>query len=266
MSKGKPMSVPDSDSPATPATPRPTRRSPGSWWAYAPAGLLLFLMSIVSTMVVISTNDPGFAVEPNYYEKAVSWDEQRAQLVHNDALGWTTQWELADAGDPHKARARLQLRLVDRTGTPIMGAIVSIQGFHNARASQIQHLGVRETGGGRYEALVEVRHAGLWEFRLHVAHQGQVYTEVHRVELSALASQPHARLASSRTSASGPDVLVLLANRAEGERFGVTPPALPKEMGTSASEGSLRKTPDNRQAIPRASSARSRTSSPATID
>ena len=39
--------------------------------------------------VVITSRDASFAVEPNYYAKALAWDQTMAQQARNEALGWS---------------------------------------------------------------------------------------------------------------------------------------------------------------------------------
>lgn len=196
MNKGNLMSSNEPRSTQASRNAGQVRPEPGSWWAYLPVALLVFLMSIVGSMVVISANDPGFAVERDYYDKAVAWDEQRAQLAANEALAWTTEWQIVLEPKHDPRRAVVRLRLHDREQAPILGAVVSIEGFHNARASDVRRLAVRELGGGTYATELDLARAGVWEFRLRVHHHGQVYTEVHRAELSTLAPAPHARHAS----------------------------------------------------------------------
>ncbi len=160
-----------------------THRKKGAYWAFAPVVLLGFLMSIVVTMVLISTNDPNFAVEPDYYQKAVDWDKKRAQDAENERLGWKVVWDFQVApikgGDSH-----VRIQLADRAGTAIVGAVVSVEAFHNAHAANIQRLPLRDLGEGRYEAALRLQYPGVWEFRLLVNHHGQVFTYVHRAEFA----------------------------------------------------------------------------------
>lgn len=187
---------------STNADPRP-RSSP---WALFPVVLLGGLMSLVGTLVVIATRDPGFAVEPDYYQKAVDWDAQRALEARSAALGWKTSWRfddgpratadgpsaVDDAAPAHARNARVTLELSDASGRPIEGAAVQVTALHNARANAQQALILSEFDAGRYAATWLVTRDGLWEFRLTVARAGDHFTATHRAELNALGVAPGA--------------------------------------------------------------------------
>ncbi len=52
------------------------------------AGALAF--HVISSLVVVyvATSDPSYAVEDDYYQKAVAWDEKRAQDRTERRSGW----------------------------------------------------------------------------------------------------------------------------------------------------------------------------------
>lgn len=185
------MRTPDS----TNETPRPRF----SLWALFPVALLGGLMSLVGTLVVIATRDPGFAVEPDYYQKAVDWDARRALEARSAALGWKAAWSfdtepLTPDGPSaidaalHAATpgARVTLTLTDAAGRPVDGATVQVTALHNARANAQQALTLSELDAGRYSGSWLVTRDGLWEFRLTVMRSGEHFTATHRAELSAL--------------------------------------------------------------------------------
>ncbi|MEL6544011.1 MAG: FixH family protein [Myxococcota bacterium] len=60
----------------------------GNHWPWLLAGLLLSGVAMNIAMVLRASNDPSFAVEEDYYQKAVNWDEYREQLRKSEALGW----------------------------------------------------------------------------------------------------------------------------------------------------------------------------------
>jgi hypothetical protein len=144
-------------------------------WALAPILLLGFSMTLIGIMVSISTNDPGFAVEADYYQKAVNWDAHRAQQTANARLGWQTSWRFEPLqGTPRQTR--LSLTLNDASMQPLQNAHVEVLAFANARASRVETLALRETSPGVYEGPFDLHRGGLWEFRLTARHQGQTFT------------------------------------------------------------------------------------------
>ena len=42
-------------------------------------------------MVYVATSDGSFAVEPDYYQKALHWDDARSAAAENAGLGWTVE-------------------------------------------------------------------------------------------------------------------------------------------------------------------------------
>ena len=59
----------------------------GTFWAWVPATLLGAMLLGLGTMAYIAIDDPSFALEPNYYDKAVHWDRSQAEARSSQALG-----------------------------------------------------------------------------------------------------------------------------------------------------------------------------------
>jgi nitrogen fixation protein FixH len=140
---------------------------PGSWWPPIIAGALA--LHVVSSLVVVymATSDPSYAVEDDYYQKAVAWDEKRAQDRRNEDLGWLLEFSVTPPekpGDP----PILELSLLDVGGEPLIGATVSVEASHNARGDDIVREVLREVGDGAYGASLPMRRNGRWELRFSV--------------------------------------------------------------------------------------------------
>jgi len=124
-----------------------------------------------------AVSDPSFAVEPDYYQKAVAWDAHQAQARDNVTLGWSVALEVAPA-DPATGQARVLARVVDRDGRPVTGLAVGLEAFHNARAAEIVKASLGETPDHAYAAEVGVSRPGLWEFRVSAARGTETFTAV----------------------------------------------------------------------------------------
>jgi nitrogen fixation protein FixH len=157
-----------------------TERKKGGWkrhyWAL-PVGLLVAMTVGELFMVYTAVDDPGFAVEKDYYKKAVHWDSHMDQTAENQRLGW----KLALETRPGKAgHVELLVRIRDERGRPVRGASVRVETFFNARASHILTADLRDAGDGSYQSALPIRHRGLWEFRF-TATQGRArFTDVVR--------------------------------------------------------------------------------------
>ncbi len=150
-------------------------------WALFPVGLLGILVSVQAVLFSLSRNDPSFAVEPEYYQKAVSWDKQVEQRAHNARLGWQPAVEFTTKdGAP-----ALQVTLTDATGAPVADAAVGAIAFPNARASAIQTPPFRQTTAGTYVAPLNVVIPGAWEVRLTASHADSTFTHTARLDVPA---------------------------------------------------------------------------------
>jgi hypothetical protein len=146
-------------------------------WALVPVGLLAAMLVGWALMISLAVRDPGFSLEPDYYAKAVSWDAQQAQHSENARLGWRAT--VAQA-----AHGSIEVRLVDAKGLPIEGAHGSVESFYNARASERVTAPLHAASPGAYRALLPLRHAGLWEFRLTFHRGAATFTAVVRRDVA----------------------------------------------------------------------------------
>lgn len=138
-----------------------------------PSVVLGFLgahMVFILFAITLAVGDPSFAVVPDYYRKAVGWDEHKAQLAASSALGW--QVEVAAARDVEATGEReLTLVLHDSDGKPITGALINVSMYHHARAQHVVEAVLLPTGEpGRYTARPVMHRKGLWDISLTITH------------------------------------------------------------------------------------------------
>jgi nitrogen fixation protein FixH len=134
-------------------------------------------------LIYMAISDPSFAVEEDYYQKALAWDDKRAQDRINDELGWTLDFAFAPTRSPD-GTLRLIARLVDAAGRPIPNAQVTVETFHNARAARILRATMIPGEDGTYATGLLVRRPGLWELRFEVLHEGQRFTHTKLEEVA----------------------------------------------------------------------------------
>jgi len=137
--------------------------------------LLGVSLSANLALLVLAVDDPSFAVEPEYYEKAMAWDARRAQERRNEELGWSLALAVAPAESLPGSR-RIEALLRDGEGRALEGATVRLATFHNARAGNVFETTLAAEGEGRYSAALPLRRPGLWEFRFVVERGGDIYT------------------------------------------------------------------------------------------
>ena len=138
-------------------------RNSGSMWAYLPALLLGSMLAGLAVLTYIAVDDPHFALEPNYYDKAVHWDRGRAEARRSRETGFSV--ELAPLVE-HQGVATVELTLRDRASQPVAGANLMVEAFPNAYATRVERVRLREVSPGKYVGELRRAVPGLWELRL----------------------------------------------------------------------------------------------------
>lgn len=155
-----------------------SRRPAGWWWPWLIVSLLVATAAGQAIIWYQATHDPTFAIEPDYYNKAVAWDSAMARQRENIALGWTATAEAASgAGNA----MTLVVRLRDRDGNPLPGARVQAVAVSNLDASHPVSLALAESDGA-YRGAVAAAQPGIWEIRLDARARGARFTPALRVE------------------------------------------------------------------------------------
>ncbi len=155
-----------------------------TFWMLVPVVLLGASVLGVGSIASVAARDPGFALEKNYYERAVHWDQQQAEWAENARLGYRLELGVV----PVEHGAELVLQVVDRTGAALHGASVRVEAFANARSAERQTLELAEALDGTYRASIGDPRPGLWEFRCAVSQGGDRYTEVLRRDVTRSAA------------------------------------------------------------------------------
>jgi nitrogen fixation protein FixH len=134
-------------------------------WALVPVALLLSSALGVGSMAIVAVRDPHFATEPDYYQKAIRWDQTQAQAATNQRLGYVVKVPVALPID-EQGHATLELSLSDRSGMPVKGAQLTVEAFANAYSSEQVAVVLQEKSPGRYSARLAIRHPGQWVFQV----------------------------------------------------------------------------------------------------
>ena len=152
----------------------------GAWWPIGITGVLAATVAANVWVMIIATDDPSFAIEPDYYTKAIDWDSTLARATESVRLGWRLTPELgpiaADGG------VRLSATLSDSTGAPISGAEVRVSALPVARANEVHQVTLAAVAPGEYVTHFDARRAGQWELRFDVRTASAHFTEIARVE------------------------------------------------------------------------------------
>lgn len=165
----------------TAAVPRRSRLWPGIVFLFI--GLQIIWMSAV---LYFATSDRSFAVEPDYYAKAVDWDGHQRQAAQNAELGWTVNLRVGHAVGDKGLRA-VQAQMTDAQGAAISDATVGAEFFHRAHGQDWQRADFAPSAAtpGLQNAMLAMPWHGVYEFRVRVEARGEVYTQTVLLEVAA---------------------------------------------------------------------------------
>lgn len=154
--------------------------------------IIALCLTGTGSLIYFATSDPTFAVEPDYYQKALAWDQTARQREASKALGWEIDANVPAETSPAGAH-HVVARFTARSGEIIAGAAVACSAFSNAHASQRHELSFLETDPGHYRAELPIGARGLW----HLIFTAQRGSESFTAELD-LSVGPAAERAEQR--------------------------------------------------------------------
>lgn len=142
-------------------------------------GFLTFTLCLGFAAITLATQDPSVAVVPDYYQKALAWDETEKLRRDSEALGWAVQTSVSSKGVLH-------VDLRDADGRPVEITNGSIEIFRHARANHITKHDLEASAEGAISIQDVITHSGWWTVRLDVTDaSGQRYaaSSDHRVTM-----------------------------------------------------------------------------------
>ncbi len=153
--------------------PKPSRHL---FWPILLTSLISIHIVCVAVMVTIATRDSSFAVEPDWYEKGLHYDQTAEQQRENRRLGWSVQLKIGrPMSDTSERTVTCTVR--DRSGKPVRDATVDMVAFAHLRASKRISSVLLSREGGEYAASLACDDPGLWEFRLVITHGKETFTQ-----------------------------------------------------------------------------------------
>lgn len=147
----------------------------GRYWPFLIVGLLSLSVGANVILILKATNDPAFAVEKDYYQKAIDYDAIQAARAESARLGWRVALKAK--------RDRLEVRLFDKGGVPISDAAIEVEAFHNARANQIIKGKLEPEAPGLYAMNRPFARPGIWEYRLTAVRGEERFIETVQEEI-----------------------------------------------------------------------------------
>lgn len=152
----------------------------GKQWPLMVVGILGVSFTVCGITIYAAVSDASFALETDYYEKAVSWDETMEARRASDALGWSASYELSQA-DRHTGKRWLTVSIVDADGEPVELETVSALTFHHARRGEERETALRPIRAGVASGEIGLGADGLWQVRLRATSGERVFLDTQDV-------------------------------------------------------------------------------------
>jgi len=130
--------------------------------------------AIAMGFLVIASSSSQAQVIPDYYARAVRFDETIDEAARSRALGWQVQLAIDDGVAAAK--------VVDAAGTPLDGAAVKIAAVPRAHAARTTELVLPAQAAGEYRAAYTGM-AGLADVTVTVERAGQRFSAHALVEV-----------------------------------------------------------------------------------
>lgn len=144
-------------------------------WGVIAVALLGLHTSGMLLAVRIATSDSSFASTPDFYTRAVLWDDISAQRRASDALGWSAAFA------PSALAERIVVDVSDANGAPVDGLVGTLRAFLHTRPKQALEVALEPRGGGVYFAGVEVGEPGAWQLTLVAQRGDEVFVADHEL-------------------------------------------------------------------------------------
>lgn len=152
----------------------------GRFWAWVPVGLLGSMLIGLGWMAFVASNDPGFALEPDYYQKAVRYDQEIEQRAENARLAWRFRVSAEKLGEGGNARVRV---VAHRPEGRLTGATATVEALRNASAARVLTGRLEELRPGEYWVELPLKRGGLWEFRFRFERAKDRATHLARLDV-----------------------------------------------------------------------------------
>ncbi len=149
--------------------------SPGARWIGIIVGLLVGNAVAVAVLIGAAGSTRG-RVLPDYYQRAIGWDQTMAEAEASVRLGWT---------GAVAARGRvIELTVRDPAGAPVAGAAVTVHGVPRGHTDRPTSATLVAAGPGVYRATLPGDRAGLHDLAILVERGPDRWVADRLVELA----------------------------------------------------------------------------------
>ncbi len=166
--------------PMSPATvEKPSRHL---FWPIFLTSLIGIHIASVVVMVIVATHDRSFAIEPDWYQKGLHYEQTAQQQRENRRLGWSVKLDVSRPLTGTNQRS-VSCTVFDQAGKPVENAKVDLVAFAHLRGSNRMSSVLLSRGGGAYVGTLGFDDPGTWEFRLVITRGAETFTQIVKREI-----------------------------------------------------------------------------------
>jgi nitrogen fixation protein FixH len=136
----------------------------------------------VLVMVIVATHDSSFALEPDWYQKGLHYEQTAQQQRENSRLNWSVQIDVSRPLTGTNQR-NVTCTVADPAGKPVNNATVDLVAFAHLRANNRTSSVLMPQDGGIYRGTMAFEDPGLWEFRLVITRGAEIFTYIVKREI-----------------------------------------------------------------------------------
>ena len=140
------------------------RRAAWCWGSFV-VGLLTLQVTGGVIAIVLAGSDQSVAVVPDYYQKALKWDEEVAIRAASDRLGWVAQMNQTDG---EQGLAGLEVRLRNESGQLVKFDTGTLEIYRHVRAGDVRRVALPAASEGAIQLDNCFDASGLWQISLDV--------------------------------------------------------------------------------------------------
>lgn len=151
---------------------RPRTRQRGWYWPLIIVGMLLVHASLIVGTIIYVGGKRDTYVDPDYYAKAIDWDNQREMKELAEKKGWDVSISAIPVGDDQAQRV-ISVTLTDQQGAAIDDAIVHVVCFNPNEMSNRVSQELDRQGRGVYEHKMPIERPGIWSCSITIQRFGE---------------------------------------------------------------------------------------------
>ncbi len=150
-------------------------------WPMGIFGILLGVFVADGILIAAALRDKGVGPEEDYYEKALRFDETRAEMIRAQDQGLRADISVAEAPLPDMPR-RIDVKIQNAEGAPVEGLAGTLTAIRPSDVRLRNHGSLLSVPGegGLYRLLLRLPVAGLWVFELEASKGPEKYRMIVR--------------------------------------------------------------------------------------